>query len=124
MNEDFSDMLAEFGIPLIVTLPDSDHPAGHIEHGTWVPDIVPPTEVIEPLIVPSSSALQSEQVHYGEGGQTTSYDALWYSEFDVPNGTTVQNKRNNHVFKVNYQRDYSDYSDVHCYEMRGVNNHG
>lgn len=124
MYEDFSDMLLDFGIPLLVYRP-ADGKAGHLEHGTWVSDPAPePISVTEPLIVPSSSALQSDQIQYNTGGTTHQYDALWYSELAVTKGTKVKiDKDGGRTFHVNYERDYSDYSDVHCYELRGASNH-
>lgn len=124
MYEDFSDILDEFSIPLLVTLPDSEHPAGHTEHGAWVPDVVPPTEVNEPLTPPSKTASYSAQEQFNEGGQTLSYDALWYSKLDVPNGTTVRiNKDHGRTFTVSNRQDYSDYSNVTVYELKGASNH-
>lgn len=83
MYEEFADMLVEFGIPILVYLP-ADGEGGHLEHGTWVKDPEsPPVEVSEPLVVPSKTSLYSMEVQHNAGGETQSYDAVWYSTMEV-----------------------------------------
>jgi len=120
----FADMLSEYGIPLVVYAPPTDENAGHIEHGTWVKDDLEPVEVSEPLVVPSESTRYSMATQFGDGGQTQSFDAVWYSVMTVPDGTTVENKRSGIKYTVLHCNDYSDYSDVRMYELKGASNHG
>ena len=123
MYEEFADMLVEFGIPLLVYLPANGE-GGHLEHGTWVKDSeTPPVEVSEPLVVPSKTSLYSMEVQHNAGGETQSYDAVWYSTMEAPKGTVVENKRTGRKYVVDHEQDYTDYSDVHEYDLKGVSNH-
>lgn len=119
---EFAEMLAEFGIPLEVYNNPTD---GHNEHGQWIKgDIGEPTLVTEPLVVPSSQAKYADLQMTNEGGKTVSYDLLWYTTLTVPMGTKITNPRTGHTYEVVNDRDYQDYSDVTCYEVKGVSNHG
>lgn len=120
---DFSDMIQEFGIPLVVHL-HSGNDNGHYEAGEWVPDKSTGTMAITEPLVPNGSAFDPSMVNSQQsGGQLVLYDMYWYSEQpNIPMNTVVTDKNTGKDYKVANATPYTDYSTVTIYGMKRVEN--
>ena len=82
-------------------------------------------DVYEPIMpynqgdMPANSQQTSRQVLTDAGTLETS-DHVWYSLLEVPNGSRVYH--NGKEYEVIACDDYSDYSNVHIYYLKGQTN--
>lgn len=126
---DFSDLLAEFAVPLevypLTSNSTSSDKAGdkqltgnYNEAGEYVTDSVK-NEDIEPLKLNEpfiNDRAYLQELNYQDGGTVSDYDAVWYSSTLVPVHSRVVH--NGTVYTVEAISDYTDYSNVIEYQLK------
>ncbi|MFT8928526.1 MAG: hypothetical protein ABF969_04235 [Sporolactobacillus sp.] len=109
---DFSDMLAEYSLPLTMLQPEM--PGHHDENGEWVPGS-------DPVEVPITGALIpfSQNEIYQSGGRLTQSDRqLLIDRADIPMKTMIVH--DGQKYSVEGKTPYSDYADFDQYELKWV----
>ncbi|WP_125575947.1 hypothetical protein [Levilactobacillus angrenensis] len=89
MQEDVSDILAEEAVPLYIEPSASLDGAEPDDLGQLVPREAEPYDVNEPLIPASLNTNMQAVMSQELGGQVVTYDAFWYSQRIVPEGSHV-----------------------------------
>lgn len=120
---DFSDIIQELGIPLVIHI-QSGNDNGHFEAGEWVSDPSTGTKEVNEPLLPSGSLFEPTANNSQEsGGQLVLYDMYWYSEqSNIPMNTVVTDKNTGKDYKVANATPYTSYSTVTIYGMKRVEN--
>lgn len=113
---DFSDMLAEYSLPLTMLQPGT--PGYYDDNGQWVPG----SDYVE---VPITGALIpfSQNEIYQSGGRLTQSDRqLLIDNSDIPMKTEIVH--GGQKYSVEGKTPYSDYADFDQYELKWVSAFG
>lgn len=120
-KRNFSRVIKKFGVDFQYSLRiETRNELNEIEKGFG--DRV---DVHEPILpynqgdMPSSSQQTTRQV-LTDAGTLETTDHVWYSTLVVPNGSRVYH--NGREYEVIACDDYSDYSNVHIYYLKGQTN--
>jgi hypothetical protein len=113
---DFSDMLAEYSVPL--TMLQQGTPGHYDDSGEWVPGS-------DPVEVPITGALIpfSQNEIYQSGGRLKESDRqLLIDKPDIPAKTVIV--RSGQKYSVEGKTPYEDYADFTQYELKWVSAFG
>lgn len=118
MYIDVSGMLSSYGTDITIYKPATAERVGGFTFGSGYGD---PESRHEPVL-PANTA-KSILAAYVSGGQVEDYDFVWLSTGNYPMGTKVDAKKQGQSCKVVGIANYTDYSDLYIYELKGDSQH-
>lgn len=118
MYIDVSGMLSSYGTDITVYKPVQAELVGGFDFGPAFGD---PEDRHEPVL-PANKA-KSVLASFATGGQVEDYDFVWLSTGKYPMGTRVDAKTQGQSCKVVGIANYTDYSNLYVYELKGDSQH-
>lgn len=111
-------MLSSYGTDITVYKPAQAERVGGFDFG---PSFGDPEKRHEPVL-PANTA-KSILASFVTGGQVEDYDLVWLSTGQYPLGTKVEAKTQGKTCKVVGIANYTDYSNLYVYELKGDSQH-